>query len=167
MFNRLHSISNLELFEKHLYNPRIPKERNRDARPNHINYRLKSEVSITLRCRLCSTRYTAVRIKNCLKSTSAIKIATMKNTDYFGSHHVLPPNRHLSLSAKMNGTQRRTLVSPRRMHCTYCGMLKGTCQAEATSNSEIIKLIALAIIELRLSEGISQLLTQSVSRKFR
>ena len=38
---------------------------------------------ITLCCRLCSTRYTAVRIKNCLKSTSAIKIATMKNTDDF------------------------------------------------------------------------------------
>ena len=36
-----------------------------------------------LRCRLCSTRYTAVQIKNCLKSTSAIIIATMKNTDDF------------------------------------------------------------------------------------
>ena len=35
---------------------------------------------IMLRCRLCSTRYTAVRIKNCLKSTSAIKIATMRAT---------------------------------------------------------------------------------------
>ena len=52
-------------------------------RPNYINYCLKSEVSITLRCRLCSTRYTAVQIKNCLKSTSVIKIATMKNTDDF------------------------------------------------------------------------------------
>ena len=83
MFNPLHSISNQELFEKHLYNPSIPKERNSAARPNHINYRLKSEVSVTLRCRLCSTHYTAVRIKNCLKSTSAIKIATMKNTDDF------------------------------------------------------------------------------------
>ena len=51
------------------------------ARPNFINYRLKSEVSITLRCRLCSTCYTAIRIKNCLKSTFTIKIATMKNTD--------------------------------------------------------------------------------------
>ena len=74
---------NQELFEKHLYNPRIPKERNRAVHPNYINYRLKSEVSITLRCRLCSTRYTVVRIKNCLKSTSAIKIATMKNMDDF------------------------------------------------------------------------------------
>ena len=45
-------------------------------------------------------------------------------------------------------------------------MPKGTCRAEATSNSEKIKPVALAVIELRLSEGISQLLTQSVSRKF-
>ena len=105
------------------------------------------------------------RIKNCSKSTSAIKIATMKNTDNFryakGSHHVLPPNRHLSLSAKMNGTQRRTLVSPRRMHCMYCGMPKGTSRAEVTSNSEKIKPVALAVIKLHLSEAsVSQLLGQ-------
>ena len=48
-----------------------------------INYHLKSQVSIPLRCQLCSTRYTALQIKNCLKSTSAIKVATMKNTDDF------------------------------------------------------------------------------------
>ena len=40
----------------------------------------------------------------------------MKNMDNFhyacrGSHHVQPPNWHFSLSAKMNGTQRRILVS--------------------------------------------------------
>ena len=46
-------------------------------------------------------------------------------------------------------------------------MPKGTSRAEATSNSEKIKPIALTIIELRLSEGISQLRTQSVTRKFR
>ena len=59
------------------------KKRNCAVRPNHINYRLKSEVSITLRCRLCSTRYTAVRIKNCLKSTSAYQNSHDKNTDNF------------------------------------------------------------------------------------
>ena len=37
-----------------------------------LDYRVKSEVSITLRCQLCSTRYTAFRIKNCSKSTSTI-----------------------------------------------------------------------------------------------
>ena len=48
-----------------------------------INCHLKSEVSIMLYCQLCSTHYTVVRIKNCSKSTSAIKVATMKNTDDF------------------------------------------------------------------------------------
>ena len=48
------------------------------------------------------------------------------------------------------------------MHCTYCGMPKGTCQAEATLNSEKIKPVAVAIIELHLSEGISYLVSQSV-----
>jgi len=42
-------------------------------------------------------------------------------------------------------------------------MPAGTSQAEATSNSEKIKLIALAVIELCLSEG-SQLVRQAVSR---
>ena len=39
-------------------------------------------------------------------------------------------------------------------------MLKGTSWAEAMLNSEKIKPVALAVIELRLSEGISQLLSQ-------
>ena len=43
-------------------------------------------------------------------------------------------------------------------------MPKGTCRAEAMSNSEKIKPLALAIIELRLSEGISQLLTHLLSQ---
>ena len=46
----------------------------------------------------------------------------------------------------------------------YCGMPKGTSQAEATSNSEKIKPIASAIIELRLSEGISQLVSYLLSQ---
>ena len=41
-------------------------------------------------------------------------------------------------------------------------MPKGTCRAEAMSNSEKIKPVALVIIKLRLSEGISQSVTQSV-----
>ena len=82
LFNPLHRILNQELFERHLCNTRIPKERNGAARPSYINYHLKSEVYITLLCRLSSTHYTAVQIKNCLKSTSAIKIATMKLEKY-------------------------------------------------------------------------------------
>jgi len=42
------------------------------------------------------------------------------------------------------------------MHCMYSGMAKGTYQAEVTLNSEKIKPIALAIVELRKSEGIRQ-----------
>jgi len=49
------------------------------------------------------------------------------------------------------------------MHCKYSGMEKGTSLAEAMSNSKKIKPIALAIIELRESEGISQSVNQSGS----
>ena len=76
MLALLHSITNQELFERHPCN--IPQERN-----GCTPYRLKNEVSITFRCQLCSIRYTAVRIKNCSKSTSAIEIATMKSSDDF------------------------------------------------------------------------------------
>ena len=79
MFNKLHSISDQGLFEKHLCNPCIPKERNDVMRPSYRNYCLNSKVSITLCCQLCS----AARIKNCSKTTSAIKIASMKNMDDF------------------------------------------------------------------------------------
>ena len=96
MFNPLRSLSNQELFEKHLCNPCISKERNGAMRPSYINYHLKSEVSITLHCRLCSTHYTTVRIKNCLKSTSAIKIASMTNTDNF--HYEGKPSRAIANS---------------------------------------------------------------------
>jgi len=42
----------------------------------------------------------------------------------------------------------------------YSGMAKGIPRAEATSNSEKIKPEALAIVELRESEGIRQLVSQ-------
>ena len=50
------------------------------------------------------------------------------------------------------------------MHYTYCrgSTSKGTSRVEATSNSEKIKPVALAVIELRLSEGISQSVENSV-----
>ena len=43
-------------------------------------------------------------------------------------------------------------------------MPKGTCQAEATSNSEKMKPVVLAVIELHLPEGISQSVTQLLSQ---
>jgi len=51
------------------------------------------------------------------------------------------------------------------MHCIYSGMAKGTSRAEATLNSEKIKPIALAIVELCELEGVRQagrLVSQSV-----
>jgi len=45
------------------------------------------------------------------------------------------------------------------MHWMYCGMPKGTLRAEVTLNSEKIKPVALAVIELRWSEGIRQLVS--------
>jgi len=51
--------------------------------PPPTKYCLKSEVSITLCCQVCSTRYIAVQITNYSKSTSVIKVAFMKNTDDF------------------------------------------------------------------------------------
>jgi len=46
----------------------------------------------------------------------------------------------------------------------YSGMAKGTSQAEETLNSEKIKSVALAIVELRKSEGIRQAGRQLVSQ---
>ena len=43
-------------------------------------------------------------------------------------------------------------------------MRKGSSRAEGTWNSEKIKLVVLAIIELLLSEGISQSVTYAVSQ---
>jgi len=51
----------------------------------------------------------------------------------------LPQNRYFLWRTKMNGTQRRALVSPWRMHYMYSGMAKGTSGAEAASNSEKTK----------------------------
>ena len=41
------------------------------------------------------------------------------------------------------------------MNCMYCGMPKDSSWAEVKLNSEKIQPVALAVIELRLSEGIS------------
>ena len=133
------------------------KERNDTTRSTYINYCLKNEVSIILHCQLCSTCYTALQIKNCSKSTSAIKaIATMKYTDDFCYERKPLPNRHLLLSAKMNWTQRRTLVKNEE-----CLMPKGTRLAETTLNSEKIKPVAL-VSYTYLNASVSQ----SATRKF-
>ena len=51
----------------------------------------------------------------------------------------------------------------------YCSMTKGTSRAEATSNSEKIRLVVLAVIKICLqkvsgSQSVGQLVGQLVSR---
>ena len=79
---------------------------------SHQLYRMKSQVSITLPCRLCSTRYTAVQIKNCLKSASPIKIATITNMDDF--HYEGKPSHAITKSTlfAVSKNEWDTLVSP-------------------------------------------------------
>jgi len=64
----------------------------------------------------------------------------------------------------MNETQKKALVSPRRMHCMHSGMAKGTSQAGVVLNSEKFKPIALAIVQLHESKGISQSGSQLVNQ---
>jgi len=45
----------------------------------------------------------------------------------------------------------------------YISIAKGTSRAEVMSNSKKIKLVALAIVELHESEGISQSVSQAGS----
>jgi len=75
-------------------------------------------------------------------------------------YHATNHNQHFLLSTKMNGTWRRRLVSPWRMHCKYCCMPKSTSRAEALFNSEPV---VLAVIKLCLSGGISQLVSPGLS----
>jgi len=110
-----------------------------------LNCHIKSEVSITLCYLLCSACYIAInqepfKMHLCDQSSHHEK--------YKQFHYKRKPSHattKLTLFAVMNGTQRRTLVSPWRMHCTYCGTPPGTSWAEATLNS--VKSV-LAIIKL-------------------
>jgi len=65
------------------------------------------------------------------------------------SHHM--PNTKSTLFIDEWYTKEGRDNSP--LHCMYSGMAKGTSWAEAMLNSEKIKPIALAIVELRKSEG--------------
>ena len=67
-------------------------------------------------------------------------------------------NRHLCSSGERNGEQRRTKVSFGCEHWTCSGWRKCTSRDEATLNSEPIDLV----VELRLSEGISQSISTKI-----
>jgi len=138
MFTLLHSSTNQELFEKHVCNHSSHYEKYDDAA--HLSYPLKPKY---IHCTSLSAMFDSLH-----SSTNQVvfekhlcnKSSHYENANDFslrkGSHHVQPLKLMLSLSAKMNETQGRTLVSPWKMHCTYCGVPKGTSRADATSNSE-------------------------------
>jgi len=76
MFTPLHGSTNQELFEKYACNQSSHYAEIQWYRMPQLSS--ETEVSITLLCQLFLTRYTAIWIKNCLKSTSAIKVETIK-----------------------------------------------------------------------------------------
>ena len=71
-------------------------------------YHLKSEVSITLHCQLY---YTGLQIKKLFKKHLCNQNSHYENYRQFREAITLSPNQYLSLSAKIDETQRRTLVS--------------------------------------------------------
>jgi len=75
---------------------------------------------------------------------------------------MLPPDRHFWLTAKMNGTQRRT---PYRVQVQEEYTIRTVvCQKAPLRTKQCrIKPVALSVIELRLFEGISYLVSQAVS----
>jgi len=112
----------------------------------------------TLRHQLCSTYYAAVRINNCFKKNFCNQSSHYENYGWFnGSHHVSTTKSTLFM---VNKDEWYTKEGPWRMHCMYSGMAKGTSWAEATLNSEKIRPVGLAIVELCESEGIRQLVSQ-------
>jgi len=67
MFIPLHSCTNQELLEKYIcIEVATTKSADHAVRPMQLSS--ETEVSILLLCQLCSTHYTAVQIKNCLKA---------------------------------------------------------------------------------------------------
>jgi len=80
------------------------------------------------------------------------------------SHNTCTANCHVCSKGKRNRAQREALVEPWFKHLNYCGWWKGISTDEATFNSEEIKPVAIAIIKLHVSEGISRSVSQSVSQ---
>ena len=113
-------------------------------------------------------RYTAVQIKNWSKSMSVITVATMKNT--MVPWHLCNKSRHYEKYERFLVTQRTPSRATTKLmlltvtkdewrtkegtgkslknalHILQCA--KGTSWAEAMSNSEKIKPVALVVIEL-------------------
>ena len=104
-----------------------------------------------------------VQIKNCSKSIFEIKVSSMKNTDNF--HYEGKPSRAIAkltpFAVSKDEWDTKEDTGKSTIKCTVRAAI---CQkARVTSNSEKIKPVALAVIELCLFEGISYSVSQSVS----
>jgi len=132
-----------------------------NTRTQIINYCLKGKVSIVLLFQLHSTGYTIVWINNCLKSTSVIYVVTMKLTDklqYERKPHKPPPNWHLLLSAKINGTQKSMLSMKNTLYLPRYAIrhLLDWIIIKQEKKLNKINPVALATVNLHLTEGITQ-----------
>jgi len=133
-------------------------------RPTYVFIVWKEDASLLAMFNLLCSSTNQLRFKRIF----VIKVATMKITDdLMEAITCLSLYWHFSWWKKMNGTQRRAVISPWRTHCMYSGMVKGTSWAEATLNNEKIRPVALAIVELRESEGIRQAVSQSVENSIK
>ena len=95
----------------------IQSPRKYDSRaPNYQLLPRKCSGCITLRFQLCSARCTALQTKNSVRIISAISPVSPQDDSRLQTYcmeamHRASANQHLWLSAKRNGTQRRTKVS--------------------------------------------------------
>ena len=126
MFNLLHGNMNQELPKNHLC-----KYYAKYRRCHVPHYCTEGKASIVNYC------YSAILVKKHLCNQGSHNEKYGQFLFCKGSHHIQPPNRHLLLSAKMNGTQRRTMVSPWRMYCSvhtvvcqkaYLGLKQCRCE---------------------------------------
>ena len=154
MFNPIHSISDLELFKKHLCSLCILKEM----------VPLVPVISIIV----CIHYALLLAVFNLLHSSTNQKLfekhlcnqnSHYKNMDDF--HYKGKPSRAISkltlFAVSKDEWDTKEDAGKSMKNALYIlWYAKGTPWAEVTSNSEKIKPIVLAVIELRLSEGISQ-----------
>ena len=128
------------------------------------SYQLSSE-KWSIHCQLCSTCYVALRIKNCSKSTSVIEVVTTKNTDTFcyegKPSHATAKSTLFAVSKNEWDTKEDTGKSMKNA-LYILWYAKRHFLGRSDINSEKIKSVALAVIKLHLSEGISQAVSQAV-----
>ena len=100
-----------------------------------------------------------------MKSTSAIKIAIRKNKDNFlykGKPSRATAKLILFAVSKDKWDTKEDTGKYMKNALYVLRYAKSTSLAEVTSDSEKIKPVALAVVELPLSEGISQLVENSI-----